>query len=59
MKTLLAVALAAAVLMFGAAASLMSGAAVAHHNVYHSLGKCGIVECPKPKQTPSGTYPRQ
>jgi hypothetical protein len=51
-------ALAAAVLMFGAAASLMSGASVAHHNVYHSLGKCGIVECPKPKpkQTPSGTY---
>ncbi len=34
-----------------AAVSLVPDVAVAHHNVYHNLGKCGSAVCPGPKQT--------
>jgi hypothetical protein len=51
MKKSLAIALAAAALVFGATVSLMSGAAVAHHNVSHSLARCGSVVCSVTKTT--------
>jgi hypothetical protein len=52
MKTLLTIVLAVGALVFGATVSLMSGAAVAHHNVTHSLAQCGSIICPGPKQAP-------
>jgi hypothetical protein len=43
-----------AIVLTGAAfvaVTLMSNVAVAHHNAYHNLGKCGsAVVCPGPKQ---------
>jgi hypothetical protein len=50
MKTSLAIVLTAAALMLGTTVSLTSGTAVAHHNTSHSLGKCGVVPCPKQKK---------
>ncbi len=47
MNKLLAIALTVVTLMFGLPTNLVPGPAVAHHNVYHSLGKCGVVSpCP-------------
>ncbi|WP_324355070.1 hypothetical protein [Methyloceanibacter sp.] len=54
MKALLAVVLAAGALILGASVSLMSTAAVAHHNTSHSLSQCGSIVCPGPKQTIRG-----
>ena len=45
MKTLLTIAFAAGALVLGATVSLMPGAAVAHHNVPHSLAQCGSIVC--------------
>jgi hypothetical protein len=58
MKTSLAIVLTAAALMLGATVSLTSGAAVAHHNVYHSLGQCGSITWTWAK-TCAGTEQRQ
>ena len=57
MRKSLAIVLAAAALMFGATVSLMSGAAVAHHNTQHSLAQCGSVTCmgTQTTQVPSTT----
>ena len=52
MKTLLTIAFAAGALVLGTTVSLMSGAAVAHHNVPHSLAQCGSVTCMGPTQAP-------
>lgn len=52
MRALFAIALAAATLMLGVTLSLMSSAAVAHHNASHSLGQCGLVVCPGTKKPP-------
>jgi hypothetical protein len=59
MKTTLAIALAAAALMFGATASLTSGAAIAGYDVAgydtysgKSIGRCGVLPCPTQQQTP-------
>jgi hypothetical protein len=52
MKTLLTIGFAASALVFGATISLMSGAAVAHHNVPHSLAQCGSITCAGPTKAP-------
>jgi len=52
MKTLLTIVLAAGALVFGPTVSLMSGAALAHHNVPHSLAQCGSIVCQGGKQAP-------
>jgi hypothetical protein len=52
MKALLTMAFASGVLVLSASVSLMSGAAVAHHNVPHSLAQCGSITCAGPTKGP-------
>jgi hypothetical protein len=49
---LITIAFATAALVLGATVSLMSGTAVAHHNVPHSLAQCGAVTCLGATQAP-------